>query len=209
MKYIKTFESFDQAFTPEVNEGLVSWAKGVFGKIMDKFNSWRNKLAKEAATKLAVVIEEKSSEPAVQAKMKEIQKQYASLSAEERKTFDSMANEDEANKVAKELDKADIKELVKESLEQELEGLSLNEALLTESAKEIIGKIMTAIGTTIAIATIIYSCIVFCTLVGAGYVAAWAIGAGMTAGAFGATACGVIAASGTLAGVGAAMRVED
>ena len=165
-------------------------------------------MAKEAATKLAVVIEEKSSEPAVQAKIKEIKEQYAKLSEEERKTFDSMANEDEANKVAKELDKADIRELVKESLAQDLEGLSLNEALLTESAKEVIGKIMTAVGTTIVLATIIYSCIVFCTLVGAGYVAAWAIGAGMSAGAFGATACGVIAASGAVATVGAAIR-ED
>ena len=209
MKYIKTFESFDQAFTPEINEGLVSWAKGVFGKIMDKFNSWRDKLAKEAAAKLAVVIEERSSEPAVQAKIKEIQKQYATLSAEEKKTFDSMTNETEANKVAKELDKADIRGLLKESIEQELEGLSLNEALLTESAKDIIGKIMTTVGITIAIATIIYMCIVFCTLVGAGYVAAWALGAGMAAGQFAVIGCGVIVASGTLAGAGTVMRTEN
>lgn len=207
MKYIKTFENFHGNFDLEntdLNEGLLSWLKGVYGKVTEKFNAWRDKKAKEAATKLAVAIEEKGNDPKVQAKIKEIQEAFKKLSPEEKKQFMSLTNEKEAMEMAKELDKAGVKELVKESMEA-VEGLSLNEAVLNESAKEVIGKIMKFAGLGIAIATIVYMTVVFCTLVGAGYVAAWALGAGMSAGGFAVIGCGVIAASGIISGAGDSM----
>lgn len=205
MKYIKTFESFHGNFenSTELNEGVLSWLKSVYGKVTEKFNAWRDKKAKEAATKLAVAIEEKGNDPKVQSKIKEIQEAFKKLSPEEKKQFMSLANEKDAMEMAKELDKAGVKQLV-ESLES-LEGLSLNEAVLNESAKEVIGKIMKFGGLGIALATIVYMCVVFCTLVGAGYVAAWAIGAGMAAGHFAAIGCGVIAVSGIISSTGDAM----
>lgn len=206
MKYIKTFEGFHGNIeeSTDLNEGILSWLKGVFGKVMDKFNSWKNKKAQEAATKLAVVIEEKGNDPKVQAKIKEIQEAFKALSPEEKKQFLALQNEKDAMEMAKKLDEAGVKELVKESIDA-LEGMTLNEAVLNESAKEIIGKILKYTGVAIAVASIIYMTIVFCTLVGAGYVAAWAIGAGMSAGAFAVIGCGVIAAGGIVSATGALM----
>ena len=205
MKYIKTFESFQGNFenSTDLNEGILSWLKSVYGKVTEKFNAWRDKKAKEAATKLAVAIEEKGNDPKIQAKIKEIQEAFKKLSPEEKKQFMSLSNEKEAMEMAKELDKAGVKQLV-ESLES-LEGLSLNEAVLNESAKEVIGNIVKFAGAGIALATIVYMCVVFCTLVGSGYVAAWALGAGMAAGHFAAIGCGVIAVSGIISATGEAM----
>jgi hypothetical protein len=208
MKYIKTFENFHGNFQNEnesdLNEGLLAWAKGVFGKVMDKFSSWKDKKAKEAAAKLAVVIEERSNEPKIQAKIKEIQTAFKALTDEEKKQYLSLQNEKEANEMAKNLDKAGIKELVKESIDA-LEGMTLNEALLTEGFKEILGKVLKGAGLAAAVITIIYMSVVFCTLVGSGYVASWALGAGLAAGHFAVIGCGVIAASGIVSATGSLM----
>jgi hypothetical protein len=205
MKYLKTFESFQGNFenSTDLNEGIISWLKDVFGKVMAKFNAWRDAKAKEAAAKLAVNIEENGKDPKIQAKVKEIQEAFKKLNPEEKNQFLGLQNEKEAMEMSKKLDKADIKQLV-ESLES-LEGLSLNEAVLNESAKVVIGNIMKYAAISIAVATIVYMCVVFCTLVGAGYVAAWALGAGLAAGQFAVIGCGVIAACGIVGGTGAVM----
>ena len=208
MKYIKTFENFQVDLgSTDLNEGMISWLKQVYGKVTEKFNAWKDKKAKEAATKLAVAIEAKGNDPKVQAKIKEIQEAFKKLSPEEKKQFMSLANEKEAMEVAKGLDKAGMKELIKESMEI-MESLSLNEAALNEGAKETIGKIMKLAGLAIGISTVIYMAAVFCTLVGAGYVATWAIGAGMSAGAFAACGCGVLVASGIISSVGDSMSTK-
>jgi aromatic ring hydroxylase len=198
MKYVKTFESFQVNTQDELNEGAISWLKDVFGKVAEKFNAWKDKKAKEAAIKLAVVIEEKSNDPKVKAKLEEIKKAYGALSDEDKKTLSGLTKDEKSMaKLGEALDDAGIKEVIKESAN--FEGESLNESINeSEKAKELIGKGLKILSISVAVMTIIYMCAVFCTLVGAGYVASWAIGAGMSAGAFAGCGCLVLAACGII-----------
>lgn len=128
MKHVKTFESFHENFDfqnlDEINEGLLTWAKNIFNKVTEKFNAWKNKLAKEAAIKLAVSIEQKNNDPKVKAKLKEITEAFKKLNADEKKQFMQIANEKNAIELATALDKETPKTwfngniLVKENLEE-------------------------------------------------------------------------------------------
>jgi hypothetical protein len=204
MKYVKTFETFSYGHGSELNEGLISWLKDVYGKVTDWFNKWRDKKSKEAAAKLAMAIEQKGNDPKIKAKAKEISEAYKKLTPEEKKEFsETISSEKKVDELGKALEKAGADQLIKECLEMgDID--SLNEALLLENRK-MIGEILKFTGLAAAIITIIYMCIVFCTLVGAGYVASWALGAGMAAGHFAAIGCAVIAACGIVSGTGDAI----
>jgi hypothetical protein len=194
MKHVKTFENFHENFDTELNEGIVSWAKDIFGKVTEKFNAWKDKKAKEAAAKLALVIEQKSNDSKVKAKIAEIKEAFAKLDDKEKKQFMDFATEKNSIELAKQLDKAGAKTffngniLVKENVEE-----------INEGAKEILAKSLKFAGMSIALVDIIYMVIVFCTLVGSGYVAPWALGAGLSAGSFGAIGAAVLVVSGIIA----------
>jgi hypothetical protein len=205
MKYVKTFETFSYDAESELNEGLISWLKDVYGKVTEWFTKWRDKKAKEAAAKLAMAIEQKGNEPKVKAQAKKISEAYKKLSPEEKKEFnDTISTESKVNELGKALEKSGAEKLIKECIEQ-IENGTLNESMLFEN-RAIIGEVVKVLGVVAAVATIIYMCVVFCTLVGAGYVAAWAIGAGMAAGHFAAVGCAVIAACGIVSGVGEGIK---
>lgn len=205
MKYVKTFESFSSESSSELNEGLISWLKDVYGKVADWFNKWKDKKSKEAAAKLAMAIEQKGNDPKVKAQAKKIAEAYKKLTDEEKTQFrEVISSEAKVKELGNALEKAGAEKLIKECLES-IDNETLNESLLLEN-KQMIGEIVKFLGLAVGVATIVYMSVVFCTLVGAGYVASWAIGAGMSAGHFAAVGCAVLAACGIVSATGEAIK---
>jgi hypothetical protein len=196
MRYIKTFESFsseidserlDEGFFGDLKDKVVNWFRGIKDAVMQK-----------AAAKIATVLEQKKSDPAVKQKIDEIQKAYAELSDADKKKFQSLfASKDAIKKTGEKLEAAGI-EKVAESLR---ESLHSGEAL-NEDFESVLTAICKYLGVSTAVAGVILLAVGLVEAAGTGgYVAATLglTGFGLPAGLFAALVCVVIIISGGMA----------
>jgi hypothetical protein len=211
MKYVKTFENF--TYSPineeeEIFKKIGEFFSGLYGKVKEKFKSWKDSKKKEAGEKIAGLLEKNKDNPKVVEMTTKIQEEYAKLSdAEKKQLQDLQSNESSVDKIAAGLDKAGIEELM--PTEKTNEG-ALYEALILEStSSEWIGRIMKYTAVGIGIAAILYWGVAMMTLVGAGYIASFLVGAGMSAGGFSAIICAVLGACGITGAIGGAVAGDD
>ena len=210
MKYVKTFENF--SYSPineeeEIFKKIGEFFSGVVAKVKDKFKGWRDSKKKAAAEKIATLLEQKKNDPKVIEMTQKIQAEYAKCSDNEKKQLAELqTNEAMIDKLGAGLDKAGIDELM--PTEKANESAIYESLILESNTKEWIGRIMKYTALGIAVASILYWGVAMCTLVGAGYIASFLVGAGMSAGGFSVIICAVLGACGIIGMTGGALSGE-
>jgi hypothetical protein len=213
MKYVKTFENF--TYSPineeeEIFKKIGEFFSGLYNKVKEKFKSWKDSKKKEAAEKIANLLEKNKDNPKVVEMTAKIQAEYEKLSESEKKQLEDLqSNESAIDRIGSGLDKAGIEELIPTDKEKANESALYESLILESTASEWIGRIMKYTAVGIGIATILYWGVAMMTLVGAGYIASFLVGAGMSAGGFSAIICAVLGACGITGAIGGSLAGDD